>query len=171
MLMMLAYGLDGFAHAAEALAGSAYGAGDGRAFRKAVNSSTVLAAVTALLISLIYLVFGSTIIGVMTDIDEVLKQAQLYLPWLIASPMIAVWSYQYDGIYIGALQTRIMRDTVGVSLIVFVILVLVTVPHGGNHALWASLMVFLLLRGVLLYLKYPRLLAGINTPVDSSSTT
>ena len=44
----MAYGLDGFAHAAEALVGSAVGARDRAAFRDAVLTSTKWAALIAL---------------------------------------------------------------------------------------------------------------------------
>jgi MATE family multidrug resistance protein len=44
----LAYGLDGFAHAAETLAGNAYGARRARAFRAAVRTSTCLAVLVAI---------------------------------------------------------------------------------------------------------------------------
>lgn len=163
MLMMLSYGLDGFAHAVEALVGGAYGARDKNAFKKAVVSSSVMAGVTALFISVIYLFFGETIIQLMTNIEGVISVAMEYLPWLIAAPLLSVWSYQFDGIYVGAIKTKIMRNTVGISLLLFIALVIVSVPMGGNHALWGSLMLFLLARGVLLFWKFPLLLAEFKS--------
>lgn len=161
MLHMLAYGLDGFAHAAEALVGGAYGRRDRRAFSAAVKSSTLWAGVAAVLISVLYGVFGLSIIYLMTDIEEVIETAKVYLPWVVAAPLIAVWSYQLDGVFIGATQTRIMRNTVGVSLLLYVVLALLLMPIWGNHALWGSLILFLLLRGLGLALYYPKLLTRI----------
>lgn len=158
MLYMLAYGLDGFAHAAEALVGSAYGRRDREAFRAAVKSSMLWAAAVAVFISLLYLFFGIYIIRLMTAITEVIDTAWRYLPWLVAAPLIAVWSFQFDGIFVGMTQTRIMRNTVGFALLVYVVLVLLLTPLWGNHALWACLMLFLLLRGLGLALYYPFLL-------------
>lgn len=161
MLHMLAYGLDGFAHAAEALVGGAYGRRDRRAFSAAVKSSMLWAGVAAVLISVLYGVFGLSIIYLMTDIEEVIETAKVYLPWVVAAPLIAVWSYQLDGVFIGATQTRIMRNTVGVSLLLYVVLALLLMPIWGNHALWGSLILFLLLRGLGLALYYPKLLTRI----------
>lgn len=157
MLHMLAYGLDGFAHAAEALVGSAYGKRDRQAFRAAVQSSLLWAGITALLIALFYALFGGVIIRLFTRIAPVIATAEMYLPWLVAAPLIAVWSYQFDGIFIGTMQTVVMRNTVGVALVVYVVLALLAIPYWGNHALWGSLMSFLLFRGVALALYYPRL--------------
>lgn len=150
MLQMLAYGLDGFAHAAEALVGGAYGAKNRKAFRAAIGSSTVLAALMALFICGFYLVAGEMIVGLMTDIEAVRLAAYEYLFWLVLAPLVAVWSYQLDGVFIGITRTQAMRNTVGLALLIYVVLVLLTVPIWGNHALWACMMLFLLLRGVFL---------------------
>lgn len=162
LLVMQAYGLDGFAHAAEALAGSAYGAGNARQFRQAVRDSAVLAVVTALLIALVYLILGELFVRAMTDIADVRARASAFLPWLVLTPLVAVASYQLDGIFIGATQTRAMRNSVALSLLLYVAVALVAVRVGGNHALWASLMLFFVLRAILLYRHYPRLVARLR---------
>ncbi len=161
MLQMLAYGLDGFAQAAEALVGGAYGKRDRKAFSLAVRSSMLWAGIAAVLIAGLYALFGSTIIRLMTGIEAVILIAESYLPWLIAAPVLAVWSYQFDGIFIGATQTTIMRNTVGIALGIYIIVALLSMPYWGNHALWASMMLFLLLRGVSLALYYPKLVSSI----------
>ncbi|HBR96411.1 MAG TPA: hypothetical protein DD979_03415 [Gammaproteobacteria bacterium] len=162
LLVMQAYGLDGFAHAAEALAGSAYGAGNARQFRQAVRDSAVLAVVTALLIALVYLILGELFVRAITDIADVRARASAFLPWLVLTPLVAVASYQLDGIFIGATQTRAMRNSVALSLLLYVAVALVAVRVGGNHALWASLMLFFVLRAILLYRHYPRLVARLR---------
>ena len=162
MLQMLAYGLDGFAHAAEALVGGAYGNRDKQAFKNAVRVSMFWAGIAALSITAIIAVFGSSIIHMMTRIEAVIVVAEIYLPWLIIAPVIAVWSYQFDGIFIGTTQTTIMRNTVGIALAIYVITALLGMPHFGNHALWASMLLFLLLRGVSLALYYPKIVSKLR---------
>lgn len=162
MLSMIAYGLDGFAHAAEALVGGAYGAKNRRAFQLSVKSSTVMAVLMAFLISVFYWFSGEAIIRLMTDLSDVIVVADEYLIWIIIAPLLAIWSYQMDGIFIGVTQTRDMRNTVVLAVVVYVGLVFLTVPVWGNHALWACMVVFLLLRGILLGVLYPRLLRGLG---------
>ncbi|MEZ5538302.1 MAG: MATE family efflux transporter [Thiolinea sp.] len=162
MLQMIAYGLDGFAHAAEALVGGAYGARNKSAFQQTVRSSTVMAVVMAALISLFYWLTGGQIIRLMTDIDRVVAAADVYLLWIIAAPLLAIWSYQLDGVFIGVTHTRDMRNTVFLALVIYVGLVLLLVPVWGNHALWGCLLLFLVLRGMFLGALYPKLLAEIS---------
>ncbi len=162
LFSLLSYALDGFAHAAEALVGGAYGAGNKRAFRHAVYSSTLLAFIMAGLISVLYALFGGLMIQAITDIPAVVAVAQQYLPWLVAIPVLAVWSFQLDGIFVGSMQTQSMRNTVAVALLCYIVVAWLTVPVWGNHALWASMALFLLLRGVLLALLYPQLLRRIG---------
>ncbi|PID64408.1 MAG: hypothetical protein CR963_00720 [Gammaproteobacteria bacterium] len=162
MLSMISYGLDGFAHAAEALVGGAYGAKNRRTFQLAVKSSTVMAILMALLISVLYWLGGGVIIRLMTEIDQVVIVADEYLVWIIVAPLLAIWSYQVDGVFIGVTQTRDMRNTVLLAVAIYVGLVVLTVPVWGNHALWACMMVFLVLRGVLLGVLYPRLLRELG---------
>ena len=158
LLQMLAYGLDGFAQAAEALTGGAFGAKNRTAFQQAVKSSTLWAGIMACLIAVLYAIFGTTIIDSMTVNSDVFGTAVEYLPWLIAAPIIAVWSYQFDGIFTGAMATRTMRNTVVFSTVVYVGLVYLLIPLMGNHGLWLSMMLFLALRGFSLGIAYPKLL-------------
>ena len=158
LLQMLAYGLDGFAHAAEALAGGAYGAKNRPAFEQAVKSSSLWALVMSLILAILYFIFGDWIITTMTVNREVIEVAQTYMPWLIVSPIISVWCYQLDGIFIGATKTSIMRNTVMLSLLVYIVLAYALIPLMGNQGLWLSLMVFMALRGITLAMAYPKLL-------------
>ena len=158
LLQMLAYGLDGFAQSAEALTGGAYGAKNRKAFEQSVKISTIWAGATAVFIAILYMIFGEAIVDYMTVNEAVIETAIQYLPWIIAAPIISVWSYQFDGIFTGAMDTRTMRNTVLFSAIVYVILVLVLTPTMGNHGLWLSMMAFLGLRGLTLGLAYPKLL-------------
>ncbi len=153
---VMAYGLDGFAHAAEALAGGAYGRRDRRAFRAAVASTTTWALVVALVYSLVYAAAGGLFIDALTSIPEVRETARAFLPWAVVAPLVGVWSYQLDGIFIGATRTREMRDAMLLSLAVYALAVAVLLPAFGNHGLWAALIVFLAARAVTLGLWLPR---------------
>ncbi len=146
----LAYGLDGFAHAAETLAGSAYGRRDRSAFRAAVRTATIWAAAVALVYTALYAIAGTGFIALLTNIESVRAEAQRYLPWLIASPIISVWSFQLDGIFIGTTHTREMRNGMIISLIVFAAATWSLMSLFGNHGLWAALMIFMIARALTL---------------------
>jgi multidrug resistance protein, MATE family len=154
---LLAHGLDGFAHATEALAGSAYGARRRAAFRAAVRACTLWALLVALLYSLIYALAGPGLIALLTGIDSVRGEALAYLPWLLVSPLISVWSFQLDGIFIGTTRTTEMRNGMLIALAVFLPLVWLLPPLLGNHGLWLALMLFMVARALTLMVWYPRI--------------
>ncbi|MCZ6723355.1 MAG: MATE family efflux transporter [Gammaproteobacteria bacterium] len=159
---IMAYGLDGFAHAAEALTGSAYGAGRRKQFSRSVKLTSLWAAIIAGLVSLMYLFFGKPILGLFTNIDSVLDAAAVFLPWMIISPLISIWSFQLDGIFIGAGYTREMRNAMLFSMLAYLLLLSVLIPWWGNHGLFLSLSLFMLIRALTLGFYYPRILAAIG---------
>ncbi len=161
----LAHGLDGFAHAAEALVGSAYGARRREAFRAAVRVSSLWALLVAGLYTLIYAVAGPLLIGLLTGIEAVRGEALAYLPWLLISPLVSVWSFQLDGIFIGTTRTREMRNAMLISLLVFLVAVWLLLPVWGNHGLWLALMLFMVARALTLLICYPAIERSLETGV------
>jgi len=159
----MAYSLDGFAHAVEALAGSAYGARDRRAFASAVRASTVCAFAVAIVYCIVYAQFGSSIVALITGVADVRSTATEYLPWLVAMPVVAVWSFQLDGIFIGATRTAAMRNAMLVSLAAFLAAVWLLLPMWGNHGLWAAMMVLMVVRAATLSVGYPRIVRDLET--------
>ena len=104
----LAYGLDAFAHAAEAFVGRALGARDRAGFEQAFRVCLRWSLRFALVFALAVAVLGIPTIGLITDLPEVRTAAATYLPWLVASPLICHWCFLYDGVYVGATRAREM---------------------------------------------------------------
>ena len=77
------------------------------------------------------------------------------MPWLIASPLISVWSFLYDGVYVGATRAKEMRNIMIASAVVFLATWYVSTPL-GNDGLWLSFLVFLAARGIGMHLYYRR---------------
>lgn len=150
----MAYGLDGFAHAAEALIGKAVGENDQQRFRIAVRTAGLWSLLIAIVFMLLYALFGVLIINGLTDLAPVREAALIYLPWLIISPILSVWSYLYDGVFIGAIRTAEMRNTMLVSTFLFFLPAWYFLQPWGNHGLWAALMIFMLARGISMAISY-----------------
>ena len=146
----MAFGLDGFAHAAEALVGAAIGARDAPGLRRAIRLSLGWAFGGAAAFSAFYLLLGPSLIALLTDQPGIRATAAIYLPWAVLSPLVSVWSFQLDGVYIGATRTRALRDSMALAAAGFLIATLVLQPVFGNHGLWASLMILMILRGATL---------------------
>lgn len=155
-LEITAYALDGFAIAAETLVGQAVGARRARDVRRAAIVTSRWAVLGSLVLGAFFGLAGPAIIDVMSTAPEVRVEARAFLPWLIIAPTVAVASYMYDGIFIGATLTREMRNTMIVSVAVYAVAVVVAVPTLGNHGLWGALMLLNAIRGVTMATRYPR---------------
>ena len=152
----LSHGLDGFAHATSALVGEAVGARNRRLLRSAVAAATLMASCVAVGYSLVYSLFGPSLLGLLTDIPTLLNFAGEFLPWMALSPLVSVWSYQLDGIFIGATRAAEMRNAMVVSVALYTVAIFTLPSFLGNHGLWASVMLFMLFRALTLAVFYPR---------------
>ncbi len=157
-LVFTSYALDGVAHAAETILGESVGRRDRDAFMRDRRVVFIWSGVVGLINMAIYAVAGHAIIALMTSIPEVRAAAASYLWWPVLMPLVSVWAYTYDGVYLAATRTRIMRNTVIASFVLFLVLLYTLMPLLGNAALWIAVGGFLLGRGVLLHVFYPRVL-------------
>ncbi|WP_413507333.1 MATE family efflux transporter DinF [Serratia proteamaculans] len=149
LLTFTAYALDGFAYAVEAHSGHAYGARDDSQLRKVWRAACRQACLVALGFGLLYAVAGQQIIAALTSLPELRALASHYLPWQVVLPLVGVWCYLLDGMFIGATRGAEMRNSMAVAAAGYG-LTLFTLPVLGNHGLWLALAVFLSLRGIAL---------------------
>ncbi|WP_439075848.1 MATE family efflux transporter DinF [Serratia sarumanii] len=149
LLTFTAYALDGFAYAVEAHSGHAYGARDDSQLRKVWHAACRQAGLVALAFGLAYAVTGQQIVAALTSLPELRALAAHYLPWQVILPLVGVWCYLLDGMFIGATRGAEMRNSMAVAAAGYG-LTLFSVPLVGNHGLWLALAVFLTLRGVAL---------------------
>lgn len=156
-LLISAFFLDGIASAAEQICGRTYGARDRDGFVTATKLVILWGAGFALVVTVIYIVFGPALIGVMTSNAEIQRTASDYLVFVIAAPVLGVFAFAYDGIFIGATWARDMRNLMLLSLLAFFAAWALLQPF-GNAGLWTALLVFYVARGGLQALRYPALL-------------
>ncbi|HTN29494.1 MAG TPA: MATE family efflux transporter [Pseudomonas sp.] len=159
-LLLTAHALDGLAHALEALCGHAIGARDRVALRRSLVVAGGWSLLGSLGFALLFLLGGEHFLRLQSDMPEVLAAAREYLPWLALLPLLTVWSYLLDGLFIGATRAREMRDAM-------LLAALLALPAGwllqdwGNHGLWLAFCLFMLLRSlgmaVLAWRLWPRL--------------
>ncbi|RJL00150.1 MATE family efflux transporter [Paracoccus siganidrum] len=164
---LIAYVLDGFAFAAEALVGQAVGAKALHRLRRAASLSGQWALGGALLLSVALLLGGPSLIRLMTTSPEVQAEAMRYLPWLAVAPIASVASYIFDGIFVGATMTRQMRQAMLISVLLYGATIALLLPVWGNHALWAALIVMNVSRSITMALRYPLAEARLREPAEA----
>lgn len=146
-LMIISYGMDGFAYAIEAMVGKAVGAKNQQQLKASIIGSTFWCILICLALTLIFALAGSNLIGLITSITSVQQTARDYLPWLVAMPLVAMWCFLLDGIFIGATKGREMRNSMFIAASgFFMVFTLFSAWH--NHALWLAMLTFMALRGL-----------------------
>lgn len=145
---IISYGLDGYAHAAEALVGRATGAANRQLFRKAIVYTGGWSLITALSLSLLLAVAGQNTVLWFTDLPEVLDVANRYYGWLILFPVLSMTAYHLDGVFLGwgradVMQLSMLASALGVFLPLWWL-------GDGNGGLWIAFMAFNFSRGVML---------------------
>jgi MATE family multidrug resistance protein len=164
-LLINAFFLDGLANAAEQLCGRAYGARDRTGFLSATRLVVFWGAGFAVAVTLVYALFGPALIDVMTASEDIRRGARDYLWFVVLAPMLAVFAFAYDGVFIGATWARDMRNLMVVSLLIFLGAWLALRPF-GNAGLWGAMLVHYAARGGLQALRYPALLKASFKPAN-----
>lgn len=155
LLMLISYGADGFAYAIEALVGEAVGAKNRQQLSDVVSVSFFWGLVLALLLTICFATAGTTLIRFISSIPSVQEAANVFMPWLVAFPLIATWCFLLDGVFIGATRAKVMRNSMFVSSITFFIVLYYFQGH-GNHALWGAMLSFMLMRNITLGMALPK---------------
>jgi MATE family multidrug resistance protein len=145
-LFLLSYALDGIAHAAEALTGKALGQRNRDGIELTVRRTLFWSLIFAALFVITYLVAGNLLIAALTDLPEVRDHAVAHFPWLIVLPFAAVWSFLYDGVFVGLTRTREMCSVMLASTFLIFLPVWYFTQEWDNHALWFALIMFMTVR-------------------------
>ena len=153
---LASFGLDGLAHAAEALTGKAIGRRSKQAFERSVRLSLKWSLIFAGGIAAVFLLLGPTVIRILTDLEDVRTTAMQFLPWLIISPLVSVWCFLYDGVFVGATRAVEMRNAMLVSSFLVFVPAWYLLQPLGNHGLWLAFMIFMASRGIGMHLYYKR---------------
>lgn len=157
LFTLFSYVMDGFAFAGEALAGRYWGAGDASAYHSTVQRLFRWGVVMALLFTGVYVLGGTSFLSLLTSDAEVLHASLPYVIWAMLIPLAGMGAFVWDGIYIGATDTRGMLASMLVAGVLFFAVYFILRTQMANHALWLAFIVFLSVRGLMQTLLRPRL--------------
>lgn len=144
-----AYGIDGFAFAAESISGKYFGAKDKVNFKKAVRYCFYWGFGLSFVYSLVYLLFGKHILEVLTNQTEIIDLALKYVGWLVIFPIFSALPFVWDGIYIGLTSSKAMRNTMlFATFLIFLPSYYLFAYFFGNNGLWLAMILFMLARGI-----------------------
>ena len=156
--VLAAFILDAYAFSTEGIVGFTIGRKNQKSFLSVVKNSIELSFFSAIIISVIYFIFFKHIINIITDIDILRFISYQHAIWIIITPPIAAFCYQLDGIFIGASQTKELRNAMIISVSFFIVMSIYLTKFFGNHGLWFALLLFMVLRSLTLMYYFKKIL-------------
>ena len=157
-IILAAFFLDAYAFSTEGIVGFTIGRKNKSSFLSVVKNSIQVSFFSALLISFLYLIFFKDIINLITDIEILRFISYKHVFWIIIIPPLASFCYQLDGIFIGASQTREIRNAMVFSVLIFIGTSIYLTRYFENHGIWFSLTLFMVLRALTLQFYYKKIL-------------
>ena len=161
-MLLISLGLDGFAHATEALAGSAWGEGKASLFHHWVKLTSIWALAASVIYALGFWLGGTSLTALLTDIDAVRLSVGTLMPVIIALPVVAVACYQFDGVYIAATAGAAMMVTMAIAFLIYILLLNPMSARWGLEGLWGAILIFMAMRGISQAIWYPRLKSKLD---------
>lgn len=148
------YFMDGLAFTGEALCGRFAGAADKPMLYSAVKHLLLWGGGITIIFTLLYGAGARWGASLLTSQTQVVEQVAQYRYWVAAIPLVSVWAFIFDGVYIGLTATRRMLVATFSAAMVFFI---VSLCHGlpSVDLLWGAFCGYLLTRGLVLGLMTP----------------
>lgn len=154
---IMSYLFDGYANASSIFAGKAFGSKNFEEYKETLRFSNISICFTALALAIIMILFRIPIISIFTDLSSVIRIAESYSIWLIIFPLVIGIGLVYYGVFSGISYTEPIKNSMLLSLALFLVNYFVFVPRFGNHGLWFSFISFSLGRSIFLYLYKGRM--------------
>jgi MATE family multidrug resistance protein len=155
--LLVANLLDGFATAAEVFGGRAIGAGSRPALVAIVRRAALLSLGWSLTLAAALLAVKPLYLRAMTSNVSLQETASVYWPWVAGLPLICIWAFLWDGVFMSAMRTRTLRNTMAGSVLIYVPTLFLLSSLWGNHGVWAGLITLMAARSLLLTLAWPKL--------------
>ena len=165
---ILAFALDAFAYAAEALVGEAIGKRNSTDLQIVIRRTNSLAAGMALGIAAILWLGDTVIIRLFTTQVALIAHAQTHWVWACLLAPASFMAFQLDGIFVGATRGQDMRNAMIFSAGGLGIALLLLAPW-GLQGLLAAFVGYLGLRGASLWWHIDRVYAKAGPPLQQQS--
>ncbi|MCF8888831.1 MATE family efflux transporter [Priestia megaterium] len=154
---IMAYFFDGFANASSILVGKAVGSNDKELFKKTLTLSRQWSIITAVIIASLYALFQKQVIGLFTNLPDVIELSLTYGVWLIIYPFVACFGLVLYGVFTGATEIVPVRNSMIYAMVIYIIIQITATPIWHNHGLWLAFIIYTIGRSGFLVMYTPRL--------------
>ena len=161
LTMLSAFILDAYAFSTEGVVGYSIGAKDKKLLKSVIKNSFILSATSSLIICVIFLIGKNSFIEMMTDIPDIREISFAYSNWVVIIPFISSFCFQFDGIFVGASQTKELRNAMIISVGIYVLSSFYLLANFGNTGLWISLCIFFIARALTLFVYLGKIIGRV----------
>ena len=161
LTMLSAFILDAYAFSTEGVVGYSIGAKDKKLLKSVIKNSFILSATSSLIICVIFLIGKNSFIDMMTDIPDIREISFAYSNWVVIIPFISSFCFQFDGIFVGASQTKELRNAMIISVGIYVLSSFYLLANFGNTGLWISLCIFFIARALTLFVYLGKIIGRV----------
>ena len=143
------------------MVGYSIGAKDKKLLKSVIKNSFILSATSSLIICVIFLIGKNSFIEMMTDIPDIREISFAYSNWVVIIPFISSFCFQFDGIFVGASQTKELRNAMIISVGIYVLSSFYLLANFGNTGLWISLCIFFIARALTLFVYLGKIIGRV----------
>ena len=161
LTMLSAFILDAYAFSTEGVVGYSIGAKDKKLLKSVIKNSFILSAASSLIICVIFLIGKNSFIEMMTDIPDIREISFAYSNWVVIIPFISSFCFQFDGIFVGASQTKELLNAMIISVGIYVLSSFYLLANFGNTGLWISLCIFFIARALTLFVYLGKIIGRV----------
>ncbi|TCO76870.1 hypothetical protein EV214_10726 [Marinisporobacter balticus] len=92
------------------------------------------------------------LVSIFTNLENIIELSNQYIIWLVVFPFVIGIGLVYYGIFTGATYTLPIKNSMIISLIVFLAAYFIAIPKFKNHGLWFAFIIFSFGRSMILWL-------------------
>lgn len=163
---IISYIYDGLSNASSIFTGKCVGENNVKEYKEVLSISNVYTVILSIILSASMVLFKDHIISILTNLEDVISLCKEYIIWLEVFPFVIGIGMVYYGIFTGSTYTAPIRNSMVISLIVFIAVYFTAIPQYKNHGLWLAFILFSLTRSVVLFLYRKQLSNKVFIPVN-----
>ncbi len=160
------YAIDGFSHAVNPMVGQAIGRRDPAALKAATTAAFQAGGIVALVVSAALVIVTPELTRIFTDIPEVVAAANARYLYAALLPIVSVWCFLLDGMFLGAALNTVVRNAMLQAAALYLVLLYGLPRAFGLDGLWLAILAFNIIRAGTLAFKWDRLLGSTATPIE-----
>ena len=115
-----------------------------------------------ILLTILYIIFRDSCLFLFTSIEEVIINVKIYDFWIVIYPCVACMGLTFYGVFTGAMETKAIRNSTFLSMMLFIITLKITVPIFKNHGLWFAFLTYYFGRTVFLLIYLRKLKSDVK---------